>query len=108
MLMTYLSFFNKEDTVIEGDDLGEIPPVPENFVIAESGDVEKAKERWKATLRWRRDNGINRILQVMSETDILNRYTESRKGFINNSIIQIGPLVCNPGPITISVHPSPQ
>jgi hypothetical protein len=41
-----------------------IPSVPINFVWAENGDVEKATEKWRETLVWREENGVNNVLHV--------------------------------------------
>lgn len=40
------------------------PPVPANFLYAAYNDEEKAKENWLETLRWRKENQIEKVLQV--------------------------------------------
>ena len=45
---------------------GEAPvqPVPDSFIQAEDGDLEKATARWEKTLQWRKDNDVDNILSV--------------------------------------------
>ncbi|CAH0516551.1 unnamed protein product [Peronospora belbahrii] len=40
--------------------------VPMRFVLAEKGDEDKALERYNATTKWRRDEGVDRLLQEPS------------------------------------------
>lgn len=40
------------------EDDGATPPMPARMIIAEGGDVEAGKERWKAILQWREENHV--------------------------------------------------
>jgi hypothetical protein len=44
------------------------PPVPANFLYAAYNDEDKAKENWLETLRWRKENQIEKVLQVRPST----------------------------------------
>ena len=40
------------------EDDGVTPPMPARMIIAEGGDVEAGKERWKSILKWREENHV--------------------------------------------------
>lgn len=41
---------------------GEFPPMPEKWLRAEKGNREKAEHRYKVTMKWRKENGIDKLL----------------------------------------------
>lgn len=51
-----------EEAAVQGS--SEPPPVPANFVLAALGDEERAKQNWLETLRWRRENQIEKVIRV--------------------------------------------
>ena len=40
------------------EDDGATPSMPARMIIAEGGDVEAGKERWKSILKWREENHV--------------------------------------------------
>ena len=54
--MFFFFFFPGNQTSMEDD--GATPPMPARMIIAEGGDVEAGKERWKAILQWREENHV--------------------------------------------------
>ena len=40
------------------EDDGATPSMPARMIIAEGGDVEAGKERWKSILQWREENHV--------------------------------------------------
>lgn len=52
-----------------------LPPVIPRFINCEKGDVTKGTNRWKNTLQWRVDNGVNYLLRVPHrDFDVIKKY----------------------------------
>lgn len=52
-----------------------LPPIIKRYIDCEKGDVAKGTIRWKNTLQWRIDNGVNYLLRVPHrEFDIIKKY----------------------------------
>lgn len=58
---------------------GAVPVVvPDTFVLAENGDVVKARARYERTMQWRKDLEVDDILRVCFHRT--NRFPSGRVG----------------------------
>ena len=50
----------------EGDtmEMGGLPPMPARIVVAEGGDFELGRERWKKILKWRDTHSVDSVLET--------------------------------------------
>lgn len=51
-----------QDTYLDPPTGSDLAPMPHRFLVAENMDVEKAWQRWEATLAWRKENDTEGIL----------------------------------------------
>ena len=91
------------------DEDDDFPPMPARYITAEQGNVASAQRRWRKTIRWRRQEGIDKLFQTIQphfklikdnfphyyhEYDRLGRFIYiERPGLLNLKVLEVPMLL---------------